>query len=64
MASERIVAVGLLTRRDVKLIGTTFDRLWPVDEGRCFSELLKAIDEADHELKPERDRPSDCPSAW
>jgi len=32
MASERIVAVGLLTRNDVRLLGPAFDRLWPVGE--------------------------------
>ena len=50
MASERIVAVGLLTRNDVRLLGPTFDRLWPVDEAPCFSQLLAAIDDADRKL--------------
>ena len=51
MADDRIVAVGLLTRRDVKLLGPTFDRLWPVEEAPAFSSLLKAIDEADAKLQ-------------
>ena len=29
---EHIVAVGLLTREDVRLLGPTFQRLWPVSE--------------------------------
>ena len=48
--ADRIVAVALLTRRDLDLLGPTFDRAWPVKETREFSELLKAIDEADREL--------------
>ena len=44
---ERIVAVGLLTQRDLNLLGPTFDRVWPVEEAPDFNELLRAIDEAD-----------------
>ncbi len=51
MAEERIVAIGLLTQREVELLGHGFSRLWPVDETPCFTELIKAIDEADHELE-------------
>jgi hypothetical protein len=48
---RRVVAIGLLTRRDLTLLGPTFDRVWPVEEAPQFSELLRAIDEADRELK-------------
>lgn len=54
MDQERIVAVALLTRRDLKLLGPTFDRLWPVEDAPGFEELLRAIDEADEKLKRER----------
>ena len=50
MAKERIVAVGLLTQREVELLGHGFSRLWPVDNTPCFQDLLKAIDDADAEL--------------
>lgn len=50
MVGERIAAVGLLTTRDVDLLGPTFRRLWPVEETPSFSELLQAIDEADCEV--------------
>jgi hypothetical protein len=50
LAKERIVAVGLLTQREVELLGRGFSRLWPVDETPCFQELLQAIDDADLEL--------------
>jgi len=50
LAKERIVAVGLLTQREVELLGHGFSRLWPVDETPCFQDLLQAIDDADLEL--------------
>lgn len=50
MAKERIVAVGLLTQREVELLGQGFSRLWPVDQTPCFQDLLQAIDDADVEL--------------
>jgi len=55
---ERIVAVGLLTQRDLSLLGPTFDRIWPVEEAPSFSELLRAIDEADAELQHSGSRPA------
>lgn len=58
MPADRIVAVALLTKRDVALLGPTFDRLWPVEEAPGFSSLLKAIDEADAKLE-ERARSRD-----
>ena len=48
--TERIVAVGLLTRRDLSVLGPAFDRAWPVEEAPSFNELLRAIDEADRRL--------------
>ena len=53
MTEERIVAVGLLTQREVELLGHGFSRLWPVDERPCFTELIKAIDDADRQLEQE-----------
>ena len=56
MAEDRIVAVGLLTQREVELLGHGLSRLWPVDDSPCFSELLKAIDEAERRLKEDKAR--------
>ena len=62
MARERIVAVGLLTQREVELLGHGFSRLWPVDNTPCFNDLIEAIDKADeelraaHELRPEQSK--------
>jgi hypothetical protein len=55
---ERIVAVGLLTRREVESLGPTFDRIWPVEEAPHFNELLRAIDDADQKLQQRIRRPS------
>ena len=51
MDQERIIAVGLLTRRDLDSLGPTFSRVWPVEEAPDFHELLCAIDRADAELR-------------
>jgi hypothetical protein len=59
---DRIVAVGLLTRRDLNLLGPTFDRVWPVEEAPSFSELLRAIDEADRRLIESSERARRRPS--
>ena len=48
---ERIVAVGLLTSQDLRVLGPTFDRIWPVEEAPHFTELLRAIDDADRSLQ-------------
>jgi hypothetical protein len=61
VSDDRIVAVGLLTRRDVQLLGTSFQRLWPVDETPAFEGLLEAIDAADRELRHSSEaEPSRC----
>lgn len=53
MSEERIVAIGLLTEEDVSRLGDTFTRLWPVDRSTDFSDLLRAIDEAEERLRQE-----------
>jgi len=52
---DRVIAVGLLTQRDLDVLGSDFCRVYPVDEVPCFGELLRAIDEADREIRTERD---------
>jgi len=48
---EPIVAVGLLTQRDLTVLGPTFKRVWPIDRAPDFADLLRAIDEADRKSK-------------
>jgi hypothetical protein len=54
--NDRIVAIGLLTQRDLNLLGPTFDRAWPVEDAPDFNELLRAVDEADRKLQENRQR--------
>jgi hypothetical protein len=56
--SERIVAVGLLTTGDLKMLGPTFNRVWPIEDAPHFTELLRAIDEADRKLKRTGTKPT------
>lgn len=57
--SERIVAVGLLTQRDLNLLGPTFERAWPVEDAALsFEGLLFAIDEAERKLKEKPQQPT------
>lgn len=53
MTDDPIIAVGLLTSSDVERLGATFTRLWPIDQGTDFTDLLRAIDEADERLRRE-----------
>jgi hypothetical protein len=55
MKQPRIAVVALLTSEELRLLGSAFNRAWPVDETACFSQLLQAIDEADRQLVRERD---------
>jgi hypothetical protein len=50
VVSKRVVAVGLLTQRDLNVLGPTFDRAWPIEDAPDFDELLRAIDEADRQF--------------
>jgi hypothetical protein len=49
MSFEGIVAVGLLTRNDIDVLGPSFTRLWPVEQAPCFDGLLRAIDHAERD---------------
>lgn len=55
MAKERIVAVGLLTATDLGQLGNNFQRAYPLEDASCFSDLLKAIDDADREIGREQE---------
>ena len=47
MGSDRFVAVGLLTRRDLDVLGSGFRRAFPLNENTDFTYLLTKIDEAE-----------------
>ena len=44
---NRVVAIGLLTARDLEVLGTGFKRVFPLDASPTFGDLLRAIDEAE-----------------
>jgi len=44
---QEIVAIALLTREDVRRIGTTLKVVFKADDEPLFDDLLKALDEAD-----------------
>lgn len=50
MTKDRIVAVGLLTQRDLDVLGTGFNRLFPVDSDDGldgFADLIAQLDKID-----------------
>ena len=48
---QRIVAVGLLTERDLSLLGEGFRRAYRLDEHHDFADLLARIDAADRDAQ-------------
>ena len=56
MTKPKIVAVGLLTQHELRLLGAGFSRAWPVDHTPCFEGLLSAIDEAERERARDQER--------
>lgn len=55
---KRIVAVALLSADEVKHLGDSLRRVYPVDESPCFGKLLRDVDEADQEVRRKRSSPS------
>ena len=56
MTNDRIIAIGLLTARDVDVLGVGFRRLYPVDEVPNFTDLLRMIDDAERDMRNEMPR--------
>jgi hypothetical protein len=54
MSSEPIVAVGLLTRRDLDVLGSGFRRAYPVNLDADFSGLIEMIDQAEERARQAR----------
>lgn len=44
MPDGKIVAVALLTRRDLEAFGSCLDRVFPVGEGDAFETLLDKLE--------------------
>jgi hypothetical protein len=63
VAMDRIVAIGLLTQRDVDLLGSALQHAWAVEDAPEFEELLRAIDAADETLQQRSEQPHGVPQA-
>ena len=61
MGSDRYVAVGLLTQRDLDVLGSGFRRAFPLEETTDFTFLLAQIDEADCRSRQEPRAASPAP---
>lgn len=44
MVTERVVAFGFLTGRDLELLGTGFNRHFPIDSDDLFADLIEQLD--------------------
>ncbi|QXT36936.1 hypothetical protein KV697_06465 [Sphingomonas sanguinis] len=51
---DAIVAVGLLTQRDLDVLGSGFRRSFPVHEDTAFDDLLQALDSIEAIHVPQR----------
>lgn len=49
MATERVVAFGFLTNRDLELLGSGFNRHFPVTNDDLFAELIDQLDRVEIE---------------
>ena len=49
---DRIVAVGLLTQRDVEVLGIGFQRLYPIADDAAFDDLLRQLDRLPQQIPP------------
>ncbi|HWU73867.1 MAG TPA: hypothetical protein VN137_10285 [Sphingomonas sp.] len=47
MATERVVAFGFLTNRDLELLGVGFTRHFPVTNDDLFAELIDKLDQVE-----------------
>lgn len=61
LTKDRIVAVGLLTQRDLEVLGTGFHRLFSVnaddEEDDGFADLVAQLDKIDA-ISPDPDAPN------
>ena len=52
MPCDRFVAVGLLTRRDLEVLGSGFRRAFPLENTTDFTSLLIEIDRVEQRRRP------------
>jgi hypothetical protein len=49
--ADRIVAIGLLTKDDLRLLGDRLKRVFRLEDEHDFGELLASIDAAERERR-------------
>jgi len=45
--TDKIVSVGLLTQRDLDLLGSSFTRHFPVPRDDMFADLIQRLDQVE-----------------
>lgn len=55
MVADKIVSVGLLTQRDLDVLGTSFTRHFPVPRDDVFDDLLRRLDHVEYSYEPSAD---------
>jgi len=51
--SGRFVAIGLLTQRDLDVLGSSFRGVFPLDNAAVFDDLLEAISASERQARPD-----------
>ena len=51
--SGRIVAIGLLTQRDLDVLGSGLRRVFLLDNAAVFDDLLEAISASERQARPD-----------
>ena len=52
MADDPVVAVGLLTETNIRMLGTSLRQVFPIPDDHKFDELIRALDEAVEDSSP------------
>ena len=47
METDKVVAIGLLTRSNLQMLGSSLKHVIPVSDDDRFEDILKALDESD-----------------
>jgi hypothetical protein len=55
---DRIVAIGLLTKRDLDVLGTGFRRMFPLQQTADFDDLIDQLNNLTSSRPRDRDRPN------
>lgn len=55
---DRIVAVSLLTERELAVVGQTLQRVYHLGEDQTFDDLIDAIDAADRKASGDAGKPA------